>query len=309
MPRLSVVTGIALVEARRFLAKKSTLFVLALFVLPVLVAVALKHYVSVPHSPRFWVLLAGIDVSPELQGVTGSSLAVGLAGLTAWWWLVVSLYGGDLFASDRASGLTRLVLSRPVTRLEYVLGKLLALLAFLALAGIIGLYSIYAASWILAGRQSEPLWPLVIGLLLAVGSVPLAALSALMGFRSSKPLVGIISGIGIYFVASMIVSLGSLLIIMAHGGSLEETALRLATLIPLDAGKALAEIVYSYHAHGPVVHLVQTGHEEVRIAGRTIALSTTVNLGSLIPLLLVSLPAWIIATVILLYKIVDRADL
>ncbi len=78
--------------------------------------------------------------------------------------LVVTWYGSGLIAEDRRLGANLLYFSRPLTRLDYVLGKLLTVLAFGALAMLAPVLVICAMAafsspeWSFVKQESDVIW-------------------------------------------------------------------------------------------------------------------------------------------------------
>jgi len=308
---LSRALRVALWDVRRLARKKSTILVIILFILPFITALALKR-MSGPHpqDPDLWAGMLGVDLS--WSGV-GAPLAGQALNLFSWWWLIVAIYAGDILASDMGDGTARLVLSRPVSREEYLAGKTLSMLAVLTVFSLVGAYTVYASAWLIAGHQSHPLGPLLASLVLVLGSLPMVLIGALLGILTRKILPSVVVLAAVYIVAGIIISVLALAILVQAGeGSLIALSLKLHSLIPLDSGKTLASLAYTRVARGstvlpPIMGSVSYG---IEIGGKTVRITPEpLNLDRLLGLNLAGTLAWTLALALLTWIIMRKKDI
>lgn len=300
---------LAAFDITRLLRKRSTILVILLFVLPIATAVLVRAWGPETRSnPELWAFMLGVSLA---QGAGGGPV-MGLVGvnLFSWWWLIVALYAGDVIARDIEEGTLYLVLSRPVTRGQVLAAKAISTTALLALYAVIGAYSVYGAAWIIAGAQENAWGPLVSGLALAVGSLPLIAVGFIIGLLTRKSTTSIIVVVAVYFVASIIVGILGFAALIARGqGNFMETGLLFSALIPLDGGKHFAALTYTRLAEGPVVAPLEGFTETITIGGKTVTLTAgPINVGRLLNIAIVSLAAWAAGLLGLAYLLFRNRD-
>ncbi len=303
----STVLRVAEADLRRALAKRATIFVVILFILPLIAAAALRYGLDVEQhaNPTLWATIMGVDIaSTEMH----SEALISLAGIASWWWLVVSLYSGDLFAADFESGAVRLILARPVTRSEYVVGKIISILGLLTILSVLGGLSIYAAARIIGGPQEGLATLIGVSMVLVLGAVPLLLTGALVGGKMGKATTGIIVAILIYIVVRIVAGMVSTALLFAHGGgNLIEMGLKANSLVPFDGGKTLGVLVYSYHQYGPVY--TPPYSYEITPEGSPFKIVVgPIDLGKLLVLNLVSTLSWIVLLMLAAIFVIKRKD-
>lgn len=308
---VETVARLAVFDIARLLRKKSTILVILLFVLPIATALLFKVWGPETRSdPELWAFMLGVSLSPE-AGV-GIGPLTGLVGtnLFSWWWLIVALYAGDVIARDIEEGTLYVLLSRPVTRGQILSAKIISTTALLALYAIVGAYSVYGAAWIIAGHQSHAWGPLLSGVVLALGSLPLIVVGFLIGLLTRKSTTSIIIVVAVYFIAAIITGiLGFATIVARGGGNLAENSLLFSSLIPLDGGKHLASLAYTRLAIGPVVRPPAEITETISIGGETIKLVMgPINVGRILNIAIASLTAWTTALIIVAYALFRGRD-
>ncbi len=242
--------SIMLIEARRELRKRSFLALILLALMPLITSLILKYIVgsNPPRDEELWAVVLGLKT-------TGQIGTLEAAGVAAWAWIVAVLYGGDLLASDLSDGTARFILSRPVSRREYLLAKTVTVsLVIMALFAFSGLLS-YIAGHILIGDQKGLLSSIFYGALVGVGILPLLFLAALIGQITRKPSTGMILGFVAYFIAGIIVAIVAALSAVNSGldPTKDEIAFQaeiiraeadIALLIPFLAGLKMPSMVY-----------------------------------------------------------------
>ena len=303
----TTVFRVAEADLRRALAKRATIFVVILFILPLIAAIALRYGLEVEQhaDPSLWATIMGVDIaSTEMQ----SEALISLAGIASWWWLVVSLYSGDLFAADFESGAVRLILARPVTRTEYVVGKILSILGLLTVLSILGGLSIYAAARIIGGPQEGLVTLVGISVVLVLGAIPLLLTGALVGGKMGKATTGIIVAILIYIVVRLVAGMVSTALLFTHGGgNLVEMSLKANSLVPFDGGKTLGVLIYSYLKYGPVYTPPYT--YEVTPEGSPFKIVIgPIKVGDILVLNLVSTLTWTILLTLAAVYVIKRKD-
>ena len=307
--RLGSVGVVAEYEVRRSLSKKALLLGVALALLPLAVAFIVKYYTRPEHlgSTRLlWASMAGLDPIAAMNALLNPAASL---NAVSFWWLIVVLFAGDLLASDARDGAMRLLLSKPLTRGEYLAGKLLGVLAMLTLVALLGMGGVVGASYILAGSQEHVILAPVIGVLLVVGGLPLLLVTALVGLRSRSPLSGFIFGIIIYFVFQMITSfLGIYLAITGHATGIIDGGYRASILLPFSGGKSLATLYYLLHAYGKTLTTPMTG-AGIEIGGHMVSLGGTLHVDQLYFETLASILVWSLALLAISYLIIRRMDL
>ena len=305
MLRPRVVAAVARYEFGREASKRSLYVVIALMLLPLVVAVLVKRLTGSPgveEAERLWASIMGVDP----RGLVASTGVAGVSSLTlfSWAWLIAILYGGDLLASDLQTGMASLIISRPVSRGEYVAGKVAAVTASLVLVFLAGGLSVYAASWILAGPQEGIIEALLLSVAVALGSLPLLLLSALLGAYFEKPSLGMILGFVAYFVGSMAAGLAAVYFLFTGEAEKAATApYLLQAILPTSAGQELAAAIYS-RIHDIILRVplavpadgMRTEYWEVRP-------------GDFLPHLAVGTLAWTLLLAWLTYYVMRRRDL
>jgi len=241
------VIAVARYELYREMNKRSVWLIVALLLLPLVVAVLIRalREGSLPQDPLMWTVILGVDVNRALS--FGAGTLAGALSVISWSWLIAILYGGDLFAADLQDGSIQILLSKPVKRSEYVAGKILA--ATLVISGVyfIAGLGIVAAAWILGGPQERIHEAILLSVLVGVGVVPLLLLSAVIGLKTEKPVLGMILGMVAWFAGSLVVG-GLSLYFLAQGDyvmAMEVTWI-VSAAFPFFGGDNLSVIVYSW---------------------------------------------------------------
>ncbi|MCE4617234.1 MAG: ABC transporter permease [Desulfurococcales archaeon] len=291
-------SGVAWYELQRLVRKKSFWLVLALFVLPVVLALGLRNYLDVPEDPNIWATVFGLDITGLISGATGGALVFNIASILGLAWLIGILYGGDIFASDIQDGAIKLILARPVSRLTYTAAKLATVTGIILFFFLIGGISTYAAAWIMAGPQNGGLNVIAYSLLIGLGITPLLYSSALLGAYTRKAINGILLGFVGYMVGGIP---ASILVVLAIQGKLDLSILDAQALggfvTPFTAGQKIASYLYTYLNMGSEVTV--PGLEEAQIfhAKNMLLLSAA------------SLVLWDLAILLFISQILSRRDL
>lgn len=196
-------TGIVEYEFKRIIAKKSFYLMVAMAFLPIIAAVAIKHYGHGaglgPDKDYLWLYLYGTP-----RSIFGGGVLFSVVGLASYMWVFASLFGGDMIASDLRDNGVQLLLSKPIRRIDYVLGKTLTVVALLYIVYLIGSIVSLVSGYIAGGHQSSIILVPLLPMVLALASIPLILLSAWIGAYSGSPMTGLLSGIGLYFLSSTI---------------------------------------------------------------------------------------------------------
>jgi len=303
--RARIVLAVSRLELRREASKRSFYFILALMVLPLVVAVLLKLMGGQgAENPRLWAGILGVDPT----AVEGGAIVglVSIFSLASWSWLVAALFGGDLLASDISDGAAQMILYRGVSRREYAVGKVLALALMLSASFLVAGVSVYGAAWVLGGPQEGLGLALLVSALIGVASLPLALVSALAGLATRKPVVGMVLGVVAYFAASIVLGFATAyyMLVARDPQAAATVAYKLGSLIPLTGGSTLPAIVYS-----AVVGLeVQT---PAPVAGNdtVVVYYVPVAPGDFLAQAAVATAAWIIGLAALLAWYLERMDL
>ncbi|MCE4619526.1 MAG: ABC transporter permease subunit [Desulfurococcales archaeon] len=291
----SSVLRVAWYELLRESNKKSLWFVVALMILPFIAAAIVRGFSHNRVSdPYLWATIMGFRGSFNTTATVAMPLTV-----VAWGWLVAILFGGDLFASDLEDSGIAFILSRPISRAEYVAGKTIAALVMMIIVFYVGGLSVYGASWILAGRQAGFLEMSVESVLAGLGALPLLLATALLGIKFRKPVIGYVLGFVVYFGVSVAAGLLSAYYLVAARNI--EAAVKASIIfkatIPFTSVSGAASILYGYlHPRNPVVLPVGPGE------------TVEIDIGGYLALALVSLFAWIIVLSLLAYVVVKRMD-
>ena len=214
-----VLSRLVAIETRRLMGKRVVQALLLLPVVPVIVAAVLRgHYLPVFEKLRsigidtggLWLVALGVTpkgletVMEYAAGVMGGMTVLNIASFA---WLVAVIFAAYLFASDTASGRLSLLVTRPVSRRGLVVAKTIAAYLVLLLLFLEAGLAAYASFYILAGRQSMPWLIPVYAVLAAAASIPMLAVTGLIGLRSAKSGTTIAAGLVIYFVLSIATSL------------------------------------------------------------------------------------------------------
>jgi len=203
--RMEKVIAVARYEFYREMNKRSVWLIIALLLLPLVVAFLLRSMrgESLPEDPLLWTVILGVDVERALS--FGAGTLAGALSVISWSWLIAILYGGDLFAADLQDGSIQLLLSKPVKRSEYVAGKILAATVVMAGVFLVAGLGIVATAWILGGPQDRVLEAVFLSALVGVGVVPLLLLAAVIGLKTEKPVLGMILGLVAWFAGSLVI--------------------------------------------------------------------------------------------------------
>ncbi len=256
------VFAVARYELRRESSKKSLWIIVLLMVLPMIVAVIVRAFTEqTQRDPLLWTRIMGFSA----EGLTGGVLAAVSLSLLSWSWLVAVLYGGDLFASDLGDHALNLILSRPVTREEYVAGKILAVAVSMVFIFVVAGVAVLGAAWVLGGPQDRALSAVLYSGLMGIGVLPLLLTSALLGLYTKKPVTGTILGFVGWLGGSIITGL-----LFVYYGFVSGDPYKAITvtyignaLYPFTAGQDLPMIVYSRLNNVVMEMPVPTGTEEV----------------------------------------------
>ncbi len=295
---IPAIIGVARYELRREVKKRSFYFLVFLVILPVIMAGVIRVAgLSVSSDETLWAVALGLKTQ---TAATGQLSLLELQGIANWAWLVALFYGGDLFASDLREGAARLLLSRPVKRWEYILGKLLSLTILMAAAfGAAGITAVIAG-WIVSGPQSHIALAPVLSAVLGVGILPLALTAALIGMKMRSPTLGVVLGFVVYIVVSIGLSIGASIEAARETGidlgelstqgpsedfikfqaAIVEKTLKYYSYIPILAGFSLPSMLY-WEAMGGVVEdpiLTMVGLE-IEAGGIALAQALSLCLG------------------------------
>lgn len=217
--RRVLLSRLVVIEARRLMGKRVVQALLLLPLVPVIVAAVLRgHYLPVFEKLRsigidtsgLWLVALGVTpkgletVMEYAAGVMGGMTVLNIANFA---WLVAVIFAAYLFASDASSGRLSLLLTRPVSRRGIVAAKIVAAYLVLLLLFLEAGLAAYASFYILAGEQSMPWLIPVYAVLAAAASIPMLAVTGLIGLRSTKSGTTIAAGLVIYFVLSIATSL------------------------------------------------------------------------------------------------------
>ncbi len=307
---LKYILRITVIDLKRILSKKSSYGMLALFILPFIAALLLKKLGASHTSNEYlWTVILGLNLQAAMEGAIVGGIS--FVTVLAWWWLILGLYSGDMIASDMESGYIRLLLARPVKREEYLAGKILSTIIFLTFIAIIGSYSVYGAAWILAGHQADPLGPIIISLVLMLGSLPFITLAGLISYKTKKGSTGIILAVAVYIAAGFIVSMISLLsIILSGGGNMIEESLKIHMLLPFTGGKELASLYYTWKTTGPILDLNLGPGTTIVIGGKTINIMTgPIHVKDLLIEGIISTIIWTITITTIFWYLFKKTDL
>ncbi|MCE4613933.1 MAG: ABC transporter permease [Desulfurococcales archaeon] len=200
--------GVIEYEVRRLRSKKSFYFMVLIALLPFVTVTIVKYFNLETHgifpieqSNYLWLYLYG---TPR---TIGGGILVSATGIAAYMWLFASLFGGDTLASDIEEGWIQVLLSKPLTRFEYIAGKVIAALGVLASVYFIGALSSLISAYIMAGSQGYAYLVIVLPIVTALSSIPIILLSAWVGGYTGSSLTGLLSGIGLYFLSNTIAGL------------------------------------------------------------------------------------------------------
>ncbi|MEB3773979.1 MAG: ABC transporter permease subunit [Desulfurococcales archaeon] len=237
-------------ELAREVRKRSFYFLLLLTILPIIVALILRHGLDRSVEVEdLWAVIMGFKT-------TGSPGVLEMSSLSSWMWIIALLYGGDLLASDLSDGTARLILSRGVRRWEYVAAKVLTVTLLLtvifALTGLVSVIS----SWILSGSapaMGDVVEAVALGGFMSVGALPLLLLAAILGAMARKPVHGMVLGFVAYIVVSVMVTIYASFTILEELSSnpgpemqaeLTASILKATGYVPYLAGLSVSSMVY-----------------------------------------------------------------
>ncbi|MCE4627258.1 MAG: ABC transporter permease [Desulfurococcales archaeon] len=276
--------------------KRTIYFVIILMVFPLIVSLIIKAYSeNTIKNSMLWAVIMGYTFSESSLAAVGANIL----SVISWGWLIAILFGGDLLASDFTDGTLALILARPVSRLEYVLGKILSATIMMVIVFLAGGLSVYAAAWILGGPQSGFLEVLLLSTLLGIGAMPLLLLSAWFGMKFRKPLIGYVLGFVAYFVSSIAVGLASVYYLIVGGDP--------------DMGVKVLNLLRAFLPLSDISYLSETVfaklHPETSI---TIPIGNTlvsINQSTYLPYALGGLVAWLIILVIISWYTIRKADI
>lgn len=244
MVEIGAVSSVARYELHRESSKRTVWLAVLLMALPVVAALILRSRAATRvQDPMLWSTVMGYSVT----GGSLEAVGAGVLSVISWGWLIALLFGGDLYSSDIADGTLAMILARPVSRLDYLLGKAVAAVLLMIAVFLAGGLSVFAAAWIIGGPQ-EGLWEiLLLSSLTGIGASTLQLLSAWFGLKFGKPVLGYILGFLSYFISSIAIGIATVFYI--YMGSDPETGVRLMNLlrayIPISEVGYLASAVFS----------------------------------------------------------------
>jgi len=306
--RLDKILVVAGFEFRREARKRSIYLVVALMLLPLVAALIVRGIAgrpSVEESERLWAGILGFD--PNAAIASASIGVISAVSLASWSWLIATLFGGDLFASDIEDGTASLLLSRDLSRREYVAGKVAALAVTLALSFLVAGIATYAAAWILAGRQEGLVEAAALSPLIGLGSLPLALLAAIVGLKTRRAVLGIILGVIAYFavaiVAGVIVVYES--IVAGDPARAAEATYLVGSALPFSTGSDWPSLIYA-RIHDITLTIPVPVHTA---KGVVETVMVNVELGKFAPHLTVSVLAWSIGLSLLSWYLLEKTDL
>ncbi len=284
------ITGLLEYELKRLHSKKSFYLLLIVAVSPVF-ATGLIRYLGYNGSVGglFWLQLFGVQVGGSLAGLLASS-----AGVASLIWILGPLFGGDLVAADLRDESIYLVLSRPLKRAGYLVGKILALSLFLAAMYTSSLLASYLSASVLIGGQ-EKVYLMPVALFTAlVSTMFMAVLSAVIGAYTRNPTAGMIGGIGLYFITGTIEGI----VLMATGAVSSPGRLSYYMAVdPIRAALSLPTLTLSYIA----------GMHSLNAAG--ILLISGGTLGYVLAFAWMNVSVSSILLYLVLHRTVERMDL
>jgi ABC-type transport system involved in multi-copper enzyme maturation permease subunit len=171
-------------------AFKSKRALALLYAIPLLSAIISSFVVHLKFLVQDEASRGGIGVpaaaAARLSGLLGevSSIIVQYVVRVSFFALLaIAWYGAGLIAEDRRLGAHLLYFSRPVTRLDYVLGKLLTTLFFGACAVLFPALAICSTAafsspeWSFVLQEGDTIWKTVLFCLLWIGTVSLLVLA------------------------------------------------------------------------------------------------------------------------------------
>ncbi len=197
---LKAVLGYEFARMRR---KKSFYLLVLLALMPLIVGILIRV--------MGWEILEREDLWAALLGanVYGAALTTPLSFL----WIVGVLFGGDLYASEVEDKSVGLLLSKPVSRAQVVVGKLLALtLLFAAYYVVATLLSMTGALLAGGGLANAEYAPIIVVVSLA-STLAFALLAALLGAVSGKATSAILGAVAIYMGLGIAVTIVSIAVI------------------------------------------------------------------------------------------------
>jgi len=189
----------------------------------------------------------------------------------------------------------------PVKRSEYVAGKILAAAIVISGVFLVAGLGIVATAWILGGPQERILEAVFLSVLVGIGVLPLLLLSAVIGLKTEKPVLGMILGLVAWFAGSLVIG-GLSLYFLVQGDFVRAAEITwiVSAAFPFFGGDTLSVLAYSWL------------HD---IATTTIVPSTTGTLqevvirpGDYLPVGVVGVVFWTLALGGLAWWIVSRKD-
>lgn len=315
---MKTLATLASFELRRGMRKKSFYALIALLVIPLLIAIYAHFQLTLVAKERLftqamieklrldrlWAILLGLEnLPPEVIAAAPYVTAIQAVSLASLAWLIAVMYGGDLLATDLRDKLVHLILIRPVSRTGYLASKIVSTLVLLAvLYGVAGVVA-YASGYILVGVQRGLLEAVAYSTLIVIGVLPLLLASALIGAASRNPTIGFIGGIVVYFVSIIVGSLAALLIYGLPKSPTEmseymRTVMYASAANPFTAGAQIPKAIYAIIHKNAVLEVATT-------------IGSTVKLNAW-RLLTISFTSWTVAVAALLaglWLLVARRDL
>ncbi len=125
---------------------------------------------------------------------------IGLAAITLFCVLIAILVGGRLVYKEVEKRTIYIILSKPVRRWEFIVGKYFGLLGVLALSLVVMTVCFYAVLWIL--RVGAPL-ALVLAVVMTFFELAILTAAAILFSSFATPITGSVFAFGIYFVGHM----------------------------------------------------------------------------------------------------------
>ncbi len=223
-------------EFARLRRKKSFYILVLLTLLPiVMVGVAKAMGAGIEYQDDLWAFLLGAKVN-----IYAGVLITPLSFL----WIIGVLFGGDLLASEVEDGSIGLLASKPVSRLQIVVGKVVALLAlFVIYYAASTAFSIVAAKAAGGGLDNLEYAPLI--LLVAVAStLGFAMLAACIGAYLGKTMPAILLSIAVYISTGILISVASFISVKDPEAMVNYIA-KASMLVPLTSLESWTYFTYA----------------------------------------------------------------
>lgn len=230
------IRAISMYEYSRIRRKKSIILLAILALSPVFFLIIVKALGLEVSGPTLWAGLIGLPaVEPAIIVATGP---------VSFSWIIGLLFGGDLLASELEDHSVDLLLSKPVSRVHVVVGKIIVLTVMLLSFYFTSSITALGVAHYIAGPQADVEVLPLIAVTATIVSLGYAGLAALLGVLLRKSSIAMIAAFILYSILGVISTI--ILLISVSPSSNPAEFFKIQALIPLVSLSNLPTYTFAY---------------------------------------------------------------